>query len=280
MAIHLQKMRLAVPVLIACAVSLPSCQDSSSGSVEPSFAKGGNPGQSQPQTTLTFLFPLPDQESSLIVGDTRVFEGSFSAYTDYQCGVRAIFFGGSPYLSSASDRIKPSESDLCGGREERVFQVRFSQAYDVNGEPVELAWNGETADAKWFKLVNESWSPPVRNLPKGETVVKPLWITFVDQSTHIGGNGWGQACPGLLRFDEEWGATNVQITRVRQQSQRDTEDEWEIKSDGYVDENGHAAGDVAACLGANGSEFYLLGYYHVPFQVNVVCRTENPFEDC
>jgi hypothetical protein len=113
----------------------------------------------------------------------------------------------------------------------------------------------------------------IRAIQKGQTEDRKLTIVFDDQGGH-GGGGFGLACPWYLRFDSEylpqhglddpWGTSDVQVTRLKQQSGGDDYDEWMIEA---------GREDVAVCLGGK-EEPIVLGYYHVPFQVNVVCEGE------
>lgn len=267
MGMHLDKMRLVVPALIACAATFVGCHDYSTDPAEPSFAKGGNKGGPGPSYTLTFVF-RDLAGSDLVVGDNRVLWDATesTAYTDGQCGVAARFSGGGATLSTSADRIGQSEITDCDpsgqyGKEGRVFEVHFPESFGGDGP---LDWDGQTVAAKWME-VRFGEGPSLRNLPIGQPSDRPLWITFVDNNAHPGGNGWGEACPGQLRFDSESPvgptgetATDVQVTRL-------ADDEWRIE-----------AGDdaVAACQEIVRDEFTVMGFYRLPFQVNLVCRGE------
>jgi hypothetical protein len=259
-------------IAVGCSGDVPTGTDGldhAADPVEPSLAKGGNKGGPEPPYTLTFVFR--DLESDLVVGDKRVpwdptDPTGPTAYTDGQCGVAAQFFGHGAVLSTSADRIGRSEITDCDpsgqyGKEGRVFEVHFPESFGGDGS---LDWDGQTVTAKWMEVrFKEGFS--LRELPIGQPFARPLWITFVDNNPHPGGNGWGEACPGQLRFDSESpqgatgeSATDVQLTRLAY-------DEWKIEA---------GSDAVAACQEIIRDEFTTLGFYRLPFQVNVVCRGE------
>ncbi len=208
--------------------------------------------------TVSFIFR--DQEASdSVFGDGRVSGATGgTAYTSDQCGVAAVLRGGSPVLSTNSNRIRRSEATACNGKEGRIFEVHFPTSFGGAGP---LDWDGQTVNAKWMEL-----RYGLDTIPLGQTQPAKLWITFDDQGEHGGGgSGWGQACPGRLEFDNDWdGSSRVDVTRVREQP-TDEYDEWKIEA---------GPEDVAVCLGWESGEPFVLGYYHLPFQVNLVCRGE------
>ncbi len=259
----MSKRDLLLTTLVTGAALLFGCQDRPTAPVEPRdlgplLAKGGK--QEEPTQTVTFTFR--DAED-LIFGDGRVTDAAGgTSYTNEECGVVAVLpsYNGNPSLNTKSSPIKRNDAEACGGKEGRVFNVDFRGNRADTGEP--LDWDGQIVSAKWMDVYYE-----LRTVDLGQTEPRKLKITFDDKGEHGGGgNGWGQACPWLLRFDSEWeGTSEVQVTRLKQQSLGDDYDEWKIEA--------AAPDDVAVCLGGK-SEPIVLGYYHVPFQMNVVCRGE------
>jgi hypothetical protein len=252
------KLSLTVAALVACATLSFGCQDRPTAPLEdgrqgPQLAKGGKKGSQEPTQTVTFTFR---DESDLIFGDGRVMDGTRTTYTSDECGVNAFLLGnnGNPTLRTKRYPIKRNEAEFCRGKEGRVFRVSFPDT----GQP--LDWDGQTMNAKYLTVYYQ-----VRTIPLGQKEFRKLQILFDDQGER-GGGGWGQACPWGLRFDNErWpGSSDVQVTRLKQQSAGDDYDEWQIEA---------GPEDVAVCLGGK-DEPIVLGYYHMPFQMNVVCEGE------
>jgi hypothetical protein len=257
------KRRPTPTLLIVIATLLSACQERPTAPavpevLDPQLAKGGNQGPAQ---TVTFIFA--NLEGDRIIGDGRIPPppSVITTYTDGECGVGAAIpgYNGDAHLNTKNSKIGPSEED-CGGREGRYFEVNFDGARVDDGP--RLDWDTESVQAKWMMIDN------VRSIPKGDPLARLMTITFEDNSEHgVGGNGWGQACPGLLRFG--WPGTEsslVQVERVQQQTDGDGVDEWLVVA-AYPN-------DVAACLDADKGDFSLLGYYHVPFQLTLICEGE------
>jgi hypothetical protein len=207
--------------------------------------------------TVTFIFR---EGSDLILGDGRITDAALrTTYTTDECGVNAILpgYNGNAYLRTMSQPINRNEATACGGTTDpRAFKVSFTDRYD-SGE--RLDWDDQEVDAMWMDVFYE-----IRTILRDDTQPRKLVIVFNDRSKRGGGgNGWGLACPQGLRFDEEWGSPEVQVTRLKQQSLGDGYDEWKIEA--------AAPNDVAACVSGKNHPT-VVGYYHVPFQVNVQCR--------
>jgi hypothetical protein len=265
--------RRAIPTLLVAIVALlDGCQErptapSVPDDLNPQMARGGSHGPAQ---TVTFTFrssDLSDGWEDLIAGDGRIMDAEGrTTYTGGECGVGTLIpgYNGNASLNTKNSRIKPSEEAECdNSREGRYFEVSFDR-YD---DGPDLPWDGQIVRAKWVEVYSN-----IRSIPKGTTSPRLMKITFEDNSEKgTGGNGWGQACPFLLRFDKNgWPpyASDVQVERLQQQTAGYPVDEWRVKTGDGPDE------DVAVCLGLDGDQPIVLGYYHVPFEFTVVCDGE------
>jgi hypothetical protein len=191
--------------------------------------------------------------SDLITGDGRIMDASQrTTYTSDECGVNSwIAKFGNANLRTQRYPIKQQESGACGGKEGRVLRVSFTDRVDAGDA---LEWDEASMDGIMMLVYD------ILSIPLGATEPRKVEVAFDDQGGR--GAGWGQACPWRLKFDSDWaGSTELQVTRLKDQ-QTYGYDEWTIDA---------APDDVAVCLGGK-SEPYVLGYYHVPFQVNVECR--------
>lgn len=261
---------LTVAALAVGAALSFGCQDRPTAPLEdgrqgPRLAKGGNNGGQEPTQTVTFTFRDAETETGApvdrIYGDKRVRDAGRTAYTDDQCGVVATLPGyGNAYLHTNSYKIKPDEASACGGRERRDFTVDFREARSDDGDP--LDWDDQAVDAKWMDLVFIE----IRNIELNASEYGKLRIVFESDGGEERGQGFGEACPQSLVFDKDrWpGTSDVLVTRVKERQSPDDYDEWTIEP---------GSTDVAVCLGGK-NEQVPLGYYHLPFQVNVVCRGE------
>lgn len=266
------KRRATPTLLVAIAALLSGCQERPTApsvpeGPDPQLARGGNQG---PEQTLTFIFRSSEfsSGSDLIIGDGRFPDEEGRTYTDGECGVAALIpgYNGDAGLNTKSSKIKPSEEAACGGREGRYFEVSFDDRLD-DGYP-DLDWDDRSVQAKWMSIDN------VLSIPKGATDRRLMKITFEDKSDHgVGGNGWGQACPFLLRFGwPETQSSLAQVTRVQQRTAGDALDEWRVEAVHHDDEL--PDGDVAVCLGLEQDQPTVLGYYHVPFGLTLICEGE------
>lgn len=267
------KMRLIVATLTACAALSFGCQDRPTspderGNLGPLPAKGGRSTINQ---TVTFNF-RNEGTGDLIFGDERVpGAGDRTTYTTDECGVATLMAGynGNANLNTKANTIKRDEAADCdNSTDARVFRVNFAYRIPVSGANDHLDWDYQTVNAKWMSVYYN-----IRDVQLGTPEYKKLKITFDDNGQHVGhGNGWGQACPYLLRFDSDWSnatqeVSEVLVTRLKQQSADETKDEWKIEAAAPND-------DVAVCLDLEGDKPIILGYYHMPFQMNVVCEGE------
>jgi hypothetical protein len=220
-----------------------ACRDQATTGPEVTDVQFAKPGST---ATEIVTFTFRDFGSDLIFGDGRVRDAARTTYTSDECGVDAwIASYGNATLRTQRYPIKQQESEVCGGKEGRVFRVSFTERVDTGDG---LEWDGASMDAISLLVYD------IRSIPLGETEPRKVEIAFDDQGGR--GAGWGQACPWRLKFTSEWtGSSEIDVKRLGY-------DEWEVVA---------AEDDVAVCLGGK-SEPHVLGYYKVPFQVNVVLR--------
>lgn len=261
------KRRATPTLLVAIAALLSGCQEPSTApsvpeGLDPQLAKGGSQG---PDQTVTFTFRSSDFSTGtdFIIGDGRITNGDGgTTYIGDECGVGTAIppYNGDAGLNTRSSKIKPSEEAACGGREGRYFEVSFDDRLD---DGPDLDWDDRSVQAKWMSIDN------VLSIPKDETRARQMRIWFDDQ--HLGGYGWAEACPWGLAYG--WPATLasfVQVTRLEQQTAGDDVDAWLVEA---VHDAELPDGDVAVCLGGK-SEPVVLGYYHVPFELTLICEGE------